>query len=134
MIVMMRDLFASKKYEELLECCSKILGKDPLNIEALKYKAYSLYFLGQYEGAISYYNKLIELEPRNPSHYSAKSKALEKLQRHKEARGCYEQAKKIEESISNLGHSKDEWGKTQSNQQEKPRVIHSYKVKWETTD
>ena len=30
----------------------------------------------------------------------------------------------------NKDHNKDEWGTTQ-NQQEKPRIIHSYKVKWE---
>lgn len=107
---MMHNLLTSGKYVELLDHCSTILRKDPQNLEALKYKAYSLYFLGKFEDAISFYDKVIELEPSNPSHYTGKSKALEKLGREKEARKCYKQARRIENTVSDMGHNENEWG------------------------
>ena len=36
---------------------------------------------------------------------------------------------------SNCGHTKDEWGKiTENRDEQKPRIIHSYKVRWETEE
>jgi len=98
----MHKLFTSRKYAELLDHCSIILSKDPRNLKALKYKAYSLYFLGRFEDAIACYDKVIQVEPDNPSPYAGKSKALEKLGRFEEARDCYEQAKELEVKTHNL--------------------------------
>ena len=106
----MYKLLTSGKYAELLERCLITLAKDPRNLKALKYKAYSLYFLGRFEDAIVCYDKVIEVEPDNPSPHAGKSKALEKLGRLEEARECYKQAKGIEDKASNLGHNKNEWG------------------------
>ncbi len=106
----MHKLLASGKYAELLDRCSITLAKDPRNLKALKYKAYSLYFLGRFEDAIACYDKVIEVEPDNPSPYAGKSKALEKLGRLVEARECYKQAKGMASETSDLGHDKNEWG------------------------
>jgi len=107
----MHKLLTSGKYDELLDYCSIILSKDLENLSALKYKAYSLYFLERFEDAIACYDRAIEIEPENPSHYAGKSKALDKLGRFEEARGCYKQAKKLKGEESNLGHNKNEWGR-----------------------
>lgn len=32
----------------------------------------------------------------------------------------------------NCGHTPDEWGKVPEDTEQKPRIIYSYKVKWET--
>jgi len=107
---MMHELLATRKYDELLDRCSAILAKDPLNLEAIKYKSYSLYFLERFEDSIACYDKAIEIEPDNPSHYSGKSKALDKLGRFEEARACYKQSKELKDKESDLGHNKNEWG------------------------
>jgi len=106
----MHDLLTSGRYNEILNYSSTILAKDPLNLKALKYKAYALYFLGRYDEAISCYDKVIELEPESPSTYAGKSKALEKLGRFEEARYCYKLAKGMADETSDLGHNKNEWG------------------------
>jgi len=107
---MMHNLLTSRRYYEILDYSSTILAKDPLNLKALKYKAYALYFLGRYDKAIPCYDKAIELEPESPSTYAGKSRALEKLGRFEEAKDCYKQAKKLKDEESNLGHDKNEWG------------------------
>lgn len=130
----MRHLLTSGRYNEILDYSSTILAKEPLNLKALKYKAYSLYFLGRHDEAISYYDKAIEVEPDGPSTYAGKSRALEKLGRIEEAQYYYKLAKEQVGEASVLGHDKNEWGNTQKNPKQKPTVIHSYKVKWETDD
>jgi len=102
----MHDLLTSGRYNEILDYSSIILSKDTLNLKALKYKAYALYFLGRYEEAILYYDKAIKLEPASPSNYAGKSRALEKLGRFEEARYYYKQAKELGDKTSNLGHNK----------------------------
>ena len=104
------ELFTSRKYDELLDYCSIILSKDHVNLTALKYKAYSLYFLERFEDSIACYDRAIEIEPDSPSHYAGKSKALDKLGRFEEARTCYKQAKKLKDKEPDLGHNKNEWG------------------------
>jgi len=104
------ELLTSRKYDELLGYCSIILSKDHVNLTALKYKAYSLYFLERFEDSIACYDRAIEIEPDSPSHYAGKSKALDKLGRFEEARTCYKQAKKLQYKEPNLGHNKNEWG------------------------
>ena len=108
--LMMHNLLTTRQYKELFDYCSLILSKDPLNVETLKYKAYSLYFLKRYGKAVLCYNKLIKLEPANPSNYTGKAKALEKLYRFAEAKACYEQARNIQDTLPNLGHNKNECG------------------------
>lgn len=130
----MHNLLTSGRYNEILDYSSIILSKNPLNIKALKYKAYALYFLGRYDEAISYYDKAIEVEPESPSTYAGKSRSLEKLGRLEEASDYYKKAKELGGKTDNLGHNKNEWGNTQENQKQKPTVFHSYKVKWETDD
>ena len=107
---MLYDLLRCGKYCELLDNCSIILTKNPLNLKALKYKAYALYFLGRYEEAIFYYDRAIKFDPEDPSSYAGKSKVLEKLGRWQEAKLCFEQAKKIGSEKSDLGHNNHEWG------------------------
>ncbi len=87
-----------------------ILSKDHVNLTALKYKAYSLYFLEKFEDSITCYDRAIQIEPDNPSHYAGKSKALDKLGRFKESRDCYKLAKKLKDKESDLGHNNNEWG------------------------
>ncbi len=106
----MHDLLTSGRYNEILDYSSTILAKDPLNLKALKYRAYALYFLGRYDEAISYYDKAIEVEPETPSNYAGKSRALEKLGRFVQARYCYKLAKGIAGKTSDLGHNKNEFG------------------------
>lgn len=109
-ILMMHNLLTTRQYKELFDYCSLILGKDPLNVETLKYNVYSLYFLKRYGKAVLCYNKLIKLEPGNPSHYAGKSKALEKLHKFAEAKACYEQARNVQDMLSNLSYNKNELG------------------------
>jgi len=107
------ELFRAGKYHELLENCSTMIAEDPQELEALKYKAYALYFLSRYDEAISWYDKAISLDPENPQLYSGKSKALEKLGRYEEARSYFEKAKKMKDmgsKTSNFGHNKHEFG------------------------
>jgi len=106
----MHDLLTSGRYNEILDYSSTILAKDPLNLKALKYRAYALYFLGRYDEAISYYDKAIEVEPESPSSYAGKSRALEKLGRFVQARYCYKLAKGMAGETSDLGHNKNEFG------------------------
>ena len=106
----MHELFTSRKYDELYDYCSIILTKDPLHLIAIQYKAYSLYFLERFEDSIACYDKAIEIEPDNPSHYAGKSKALDNLGRFEEAKDCYKQATKLKDKESDLGHNKNEWG------------------------
>ena len=106
----MHDLLTSGRYNEILDYSSTILAKNPLNIKALKYRAYALYFLGRYDEAISYYDKAIEVEPESPSTYAGKSRALEKLGRFVQARYCYKLAKGMAGETSDLGHNKNEFG------------------------
>ena len=60
----MHDLLTSGRYNEILDYSSTILAKDPLNLKALKYRAYALYFLGRYDEAISFYDKAMRLSQR----------------------------------------------------------------------
>jgi len=106
----MYELFTARKYDELFDYCSIILTKDPINLNATQYKAYSLYFLERFEDAIASYDKAIEIEPDNPSHYAGKSRALDNLGRFEEARDCYKLAKKLKDNKSDLGHNNREWG------------------------
>jgi len=106
----MHDLLTSGRYNEILDYSSTILAKDPLNLKALKYRAYALYFLGRYDEAISYYDKAIEVEPESPSTYAGKSRALEKLGRFVQARYYYKLAKGMTGEMSDLGHNKNEFG------------------------
>jgi len=88
LIQKLHELFASRKYDELLDHCSIILSEDPVNLNAIQYKAYSLYFLERFEDSIACYDRAIEIEPDSPSHYAGKSKVLDKLGRFEEARDC----------------------------------------------
>ena len=106
----MHDLLTSGRYNEILDYSSIILVKDPLNLKALKYRAYALYFLRRYDEAISYYDKAIEVEPESPSTYAGKSRALEKLGRFVQARYYYKLAKGLAGEASDLGHNKNEFG------------------------
>ena len=106
----MYELFTARKYDELFDYCSIILTKDPINLNATQYKAYSLYFLERFEDSIACYDKAIEIEPDNPSHYAGKSRALDNLGRFEEARDCYKLAKKLKYNKSDLGHNNCEWG------------------------
>ena len=105
----MHDLLTSGRYTEILDYSSTILVKDPLNLKALKYKAYSLFFLERFEDSIACYDRAIQIEPDNLSHYAGKSKALDKLGRFEESRDCYEQAKRLKDKESDLGHNKNEF-------------------------
>ena len=105
----MHDLLTSGRYNEILDYSSTILVKDPLNLKALKYRAYALYFLGRYDEAISYYDKAIEVEPESPSTYAGKSRALEKLGRFVQARYYYKRAKGMTGETFDLGHNKNEF-------------------------
>jgi len=106
----MHDLLTSGRYNEILDYSSTILTKDPLNLKALKYRAYALYFLGRYDEAISYYDKAIGVEPESPSNYAGKSRALEKLGRFVQSRYCYKLSKGMTGEMSDLGHNKNEFG------------------------
>jgi len=112
-IIKIHELLRAGNYNELLENCSTMIAEDPQELEAIKYKAYALYFLSRYDEAISWYDKAISLDPGNPQLYSGKSKALEKLERHEEARSYFEKAKKMKDlwsKTSYLGHNKHEFG------------------------
>ena len=100
----MQKLLASGKHYELSENCSKILKNEPNNLEAIRYKAYSLYFLGKYKEAIEFYDRAIRLDPRKPSHYSGMSKVLEKLERFEESLMWDRLAKKIKSNTC-YGHN-----------------------------
>ncbi len=91
------ELLRAGKYQELLENCSTMIAENSQELEALKYKAYALYFLSRYDEAISWYAKAISLDPENPQLYAGKSKALEKLERHEESRSYFEKAKKMKD-------------------------------------
>jgi len=91
------ELFRARKYHELLKNCSTMIAENSQELEALKYKAYALYFLSRYDEAISWYDKAISLDPENPQLYAGKSKALEKLERHEESRSYFEKAKKMKD-------------------------------------
>lgn len=60
-----------KKYELASAQYDKILSKDPTNITALFYDAFSNYVLGKYDTAKTYYKRLLEQRPNNmQSHQS----------------------------------------------------------------
>ena len=54
------------KYNELLEFYSKILEKDPHNLDAVKGKIFSLQKLKRNKDASSYCNKFLEMYPYDP--------------------------------------------------------------------
>ena len=58
------ELFTSRKYDELLDYCSIILSKDHVNLTALKYRAYSLYFLERFEEARTWYKQAKKLKDK----------------------------------------------------------------------
>ena len=70
------ELFTSRKYDELLDYCSIILSKDHVNLTALKYKAYSLYFLERFEDSIACYDRAIQIEPDSHLTMQASQKHL----------------------------------------------------------
>ena len=51
--------------------------------------------IGQYEKAISDYNKTIDIEPNFPEPFIKKGEALEKLGRDAEAKKCFDVARSL---------------------------------------
>ena len=53
----------ARKYNELLEFCSKILEKNPHDLDALKGKIFTLQKLKRNKDASTYCNKVLEMYP-----------------------------------------------------------------------
>jgi len=58
------------------------LAIDPDDIHALTGKGISLYYLGNYTGAISYYDKVLAIKPNDTKAIEAKAAAIDKLGSH----------------------------------------------------
>ncbi len=58
-----KKLQKTRKYDELLEFCSKTLEKRPHNLDALRGKIFALQKLKRNKDAFQYCNEILELYP-----------------------------------------------------------------------
>ena len=70
-----------ENYEEILECCDKIIELDPDFVEVYLNRGYAYMELERYEEALSDYDKAIELDPENTGAKDNKKLASEKLEK-----------------------------------------------------
>ena len=72
------------KIGDALTLCNKALEMNPRSSTLLDYKGEILYCLGDYEEALAYYNKALEID-QNPTAFYDKGLVFQKLNRNDEA-------------------------------------------------
>ncbi len=103
-----KDAFRKGEYSSSLDLSKKVLARRPEDIEGLYVAGVSSLRLGQLDGADTFLNKLLEVEPRMPNIFFhlghlafAKAEELSKEGHGDEAKGMYaEAAKKFEAEIA----------------------------------
>ncbi len=85
-------LYSQGKYEEAIECFTKLLEKDPKNKTSWNNKGLALGKFGRVYEAIECYDKALEIAPRDPVVLNNKGSALFKKGRVSEALECYRTA------------------------------------------
>jgi len=87
-----RALLASKKYQEALEQCQRLIGLAPENIDIYELEAEVLYNLGRYEEAIAIYRELSEAHEKRALFLLHLGKVLKTVGETGQAIGCFQQA------------------------------------------
>ena len=64
-ITIIKSFFDQKRYQEVIEACTKILTVNSKEIDALKLIAKTLFILKQFEEARTFFNKILNLEHNN---------------------------------------------------------------------
>ena len=84
-----------KKYFDEEVCYKKALDINPNDNQSLDNLGNVRFALGDYNGAITYYNQSISVDPKQCMPWENKAKALKKLGLSDEAEDCYHMAKKL---------------------------------------
>ena len=65
---------------------------DAENVVVLYWRGFILEMLGDFQGALECYNKIIKLNPEDPEVWNAKGNILSEMNRTEEALECYDKA------------------------------------------
>ena len=84
-----------KKYFDAEVCYKKALDINPNDNQSLDNLGNVRFDLEDYNGAITYYNQSISVDPKQCTPWENKAKALKKLGLSDEAEDCYHMAKKL---------------------------------------
>jgi len=105
------------RYQEAIECYSKVLSIDPQNVVAWSNKGCSYNLLGQYQKALECYDKALVLDPQNAGAWNNKGDSLGFLGRYREAIDCYDKSLDIDpqdaDTWNNKGNSLNSLGRYQ---------------------
>ena len=66
-------------YDQMIDIADSALVDDPNNPDWLGLKGYALYHLGKYQEAISYYDKVLEINPESVDALTNKLQSIEAL-------------------------------------------------------
>jgi len=152
----MIEAYDNDNYSKAIIYCDKILSKNPNDFNALVYKGYSLFFLGNleeamdnlkqaekvdydvdlffqigyidyelqiYDEAISYFDKVLDLDSRYLDAYIFKGYSLVDLQRYDEADNC---AEKIKELYGDNAYAYNIMGLTQTYRENYDEAIENF--------
>lgn len=94
------NYFTDGYYEQALAEYDAALNENPTHIAAIRGRAETLIMLRREAEAIEIYTGLIALQPNNPGHYANRGIAYDRLGQHHKALTDYQQALRLDPSIS----------------------------------
>ncbi len=100
--------YCSERHREAQEAMLKALSLDPLSMLIHTCVGDAYYYAREYERSVVYYRKAVELDPRFDGAHTDLARSLEALGRFDEARGEYEEGRRLSGGVAGpsfgLGH------------------------------
>jgi tetratricopeptide (TPR) repeat protein len=100
--------YCSERHREAQEAMLKALSLDPLSMITHTCVGDAYYYAREYERSLVYYRKAVELDPRFDGAHTDLARSLEALGRFDEARGEYEEGRRMSGGVAGpsfgLGH------------------------------
>jgi len=100
--------YCSERHREAQEAMLKALSLDPLSMMIHTCVGDAYYYAREYERSLVYYRKAVELDPRFDGAHTDLARSLEALGRFDEARGQYEEGRRMSGGVAGpsfgLGH------------------------------
>ncbi|TMQ47851.1 MAG: tetratricopeptide repeat protein [Candidatus Eisenbacteria bacterium] len=100
--------YCSERHREAQEMMLKALSLDPLSMMIHTCVGDAYYYAREYERSLVYYRKAVELDPRFDGAHTDLARSLEALGRFDEARGQYEEGRRMSGGVAGpsfgLGH------------------------------
>jgi tetratricopeptide (TPR) repeat protein len=115
-VVLGRLYYCSERHGEAQETMLKALSLDPLSMIVCTCVGDAYYYAREYERSLVYYRKAVELDPRFDGAHTDLARSLEATGRFDEARGQYEEGRRMGGGIAGpsfgLGHLEASCGNT----------------------